>query len=115
MVSVPFASRFPRRSVMVVFLVCYLVAFNVSEPAYGSRPVPSPLWLPDSVLLCALLLAPREQWWFFLAAIWPLRLLAGAMPGTPLWFQLLTTANDAGKAIGAAWLAQRLVGRPVRL
>jgi two-component system sensor histidine kinase UhpB len=77
--------------------------------------VPSPFWLPDSVLLCALLLTPARDWWIFVVAIWPVRLLIGAAPGTPLWFQLATIANDALKATVAAWLLQRILGRRVRL
>ena len=86
-------------------------SFTLSERAYGSLAVPSPFWLPDSVLLCALLIAPRREWWFFLLAIWPIRLLAGAVPGTPVWFQFASVANDTAKAFAAAWLIQRATRR----
>src|SRR5262245_24586902 len=115
MVAVSSAFRFPQRSIAFVFVASYLVAFNLSERAYGSLAVPSPVWLPASVLLCALLVATREAWWFFLATIWPVRLLAGAVPGTPPWFQLVTIAIDSGKAFGAAWWIQRSIGRRAQL
>jgi signal transduction histidine kinase len=51
----------------------------------------------------------------FLVAIFPLRLLVGAPPGTLFWFQLQTIANDAFKGIAGAWLLQRLIGRRIRL
>ncbi len=99
----------------MAFVVCYSLAFSGSEHAWGRLAVPSPFWLPDSVLLCALLLTPGESWWIFIAAIWPVRLLIGAVPGTPIWFQLVATANDAMKALVAAWLLRQLIGRRVRL
>src|SRR5262245_8069168 len=83
----------------LVFAIGYFLAVKLGEHAYGSLAVPSPFWLPDSVLLCALLLTPASQWWIYLAAIWPIRLLAGAVPGTPLWFALVSIANDALKAL----------------
>jgi two-component system sensor histidine kinase UhpB len=97
------------------FIVTYLIAFSLSTRVYGTSGLSSPFWFPDSVLLSALLLAPREQWWIFLVAIWPLRLLSGARPGTPLWFQLVSIANDALKGLASAWLIQRFVGRRIRL
>src|SRR5215470_8982265 len=87
-----------RREAILAFIVCYSLAFGASEHAWGSLAVPSPFWLPDSILLCALLLTPSGSWWIFLVAIWPVRLLMGAVPGTPLWFQLVATANDTLKA-----------------
>jgi two-component system sensor histidine kinase UhpB len=72
-------------------------------------------WLPDSILLSALLLTPAEHWWIFLAVVWPIRLTLGATPGTPLWFELVSILNDSMKAILAAWLLRRFVGRRVRL
>jgi signal transduction histidine kinase len=98
-----------------IFLVGYVLAVALSEHGYGSLAVPSPFWLPDSVLLCALLLTSLDDWWMFVAAILPMRLLIGAVPGTPLSFQLLTIANDAAKAVATAWLLQRVLGRRVRL
>jgi two-component system sensor histidine kinase UhpB len=104
-----------RPAVIVAFAVGYSLAFSASEHAWGTLSVPSPFWLPDSVLLCALLLTPEESWWIFIGAIWPLRLVIGAVPGTPLWFQLVATANDTLKALIAAWLLRQLIGRRVRL
>jgi signal transduction histidine kinase len=107
--------KFVRREAILAFVVCYALAFGASEHAWGTLAVPSPFWLADSVLLCALLLTPPESWWIFIGAIWPVRLLVGAVPGTPIWFQLVATANDALKGIIAAWLLRQLIGRRVRL
>ena len=104
-----------RPEAILAFIGCYALAYGASEHAWGSLAVPSPFWLPDSILLCALLLSPSENWWIFLVAIWPIRLLVGALPGTPLWFQLATIAIDAAKAIAAAWLLRNIIGRRIRL
>src|SRR5262252_11226215 len=98
-----------------IFAAGYVLAFALSERGYGSLAVPSPFWLPDAVLLCALLLAPSNRWWNFCGAILAIRVLIGGVPGTPFWFQFLTIINDALKAIATAWLLQRVLGRRVRL
>lgn len=104
-----------RPEVVGAFIASYLLAVRLSEHVWGTLAVPSPFWLPDSILLSALLLTPAEHWWIFLAAIWPIRLTMGAIPGTPLWFQVVSVANDSVKAILAAWLLRRLIGRRIRL
>jgi len=104
-----------RPEVVGAFIASYLLAVRLSEHVWGTLAVPSPFWLPDSILLSALLLTPAEHWWIFLAAVWPIRLTIGATPGTPLWFQLASIANDSMKGILAAWLLRRFVGRRVRL
>jgi hypothetical protein len=100
---------------VIAFTVGYALSFKIGEHAYGSLAVPSPFWLPDSILLFTLLIAPRRSWWIFISAIAAIRLLTGGVPGTPLWFQFATIVNDAFKALAAAWLLQRLIGRSVRL
>ena len=75
----------------------------------------APFWLPDSVLLCALLLSPPREWWIYLAAPLPLRLLVAVTPGTPIWFLLAAFANDSLKAfVAAALLRRALPGRGIR-
>jgi signal transduction histidine kinase len=100
---------------VLAFVASYFLAFSASEHVWGALAVPSPFWLPDSVLLSALLLTRGQSWWVFVAVIWPVRLLVGAVPGTPLWFQLVSIANDALKAMIAAWLLRRIIGRRVSL
>jgi len=68
---------------------------------------PSPFWIPDSILLCALLRAHPRHWWIFLLLIFPLRLLGDIASPRPLWFLLTTTGIDAVKGL-AGCLAVRL-------
>jgi len=97
------------------FGAAYFFAVRASEHLYGSLHLPSPFWLPDSVLLCALLLIRRRLWWSVFLVAWPIRLLGGVPQGTPLWFWLTSIVNDSLKALLAAWLLQRVLGRTVRL
>ena len=100
---------------IALFVGAYFVAVRLAEHLYGSLAVPSPFWFPDSVLLCALLLARKQHWWLFLLLTLPIRLLAGAPAGTPLWFLFASFANDVLKVLLAAWLLQCVLRRPVRL
>jgi len=88
-----------------LFAAAYLVAYG-----YGnfSQTAASPLWFPDSVLLCALLLTPRREWWLYLAIAIPIRFIPAPHPAIPLWFLVATTANDVIKATFAAYLLRRL-------
>ena len=99
----------------LLFVAGYLLSIKASEHLYGSLAVPSPFWFPDSVLLCALLLVRGDRWWVLIISTWPLRLVAGAPTGTPLWFLLASIANDSVKATAGAWLLQRVLGRKIQL
>ena len=49
----------------VAFAIVYFVAFHLATSfGVGSY---SPLWLPSSVLLCALLKSRTEHWWLFIS------------------------------------------------
>jgi len=68
---------------------------------------PSPLWLPDSVLLCALLFSRKSSWWMFILAPLPIRLMTAVPEGTPLWFLLACFLNDSLKGLLSAFLLRR--------
>jgi len=89
-----------------LFALAYLVACG-----YGAlflQTSSAALWLPDSVLLCALLLTPTNEWWLYLAIAVPIRLIPTPYPAIPLWFVFATSANDLIKATFAAYLLRRL-------
>jgi len=79
-----------------------------------SRETASPFWFPDSVLLCALLLVQPARWWVFVFATLPIRLLAPVSAGLPLWFLLITFANDSIKGLLVAFALRRFLVNPVR-
>ena len=102
-------------ALIVLFAAVYFLAVRLSQGRYGTTYVSSPFWLPDSILLCALLLTRRTLWWIFVIAVLPIRWVAGAAPGTPAWFLALAIANDLLKALCAAWILRRLLGDRIRL
>src|SRR6266566_3306787 len=97
----------------LLFLPAYLVAYK-----YGSlfsQTSASPLWSPDSVLLCWLLASPSTEWWIYLVAPLPIRLTITPPSTIPLWFLLITFANDSLKGLFSGYVLRRVLGRPIRL
>lgn len=94
----------------LLFVIAFSVAFG-----YGSllRSVTA-FWLPDSILLCALLWSPRDTWWFYLLAALPMRFIFVLPPGAPVWLLIACYANDSIKALLSATLIQRFIGRKLR-
>lgn len=97
----------------LIFASVYVLAVVCSEYLSSG---PTPFGLPDSVLLCALLVTRRRHWWVSILAVWLIRLGLGAAFGThPLWFFAYAIANDSAKALLAAWWMERVLRAPVRL
>src|SRR5215471_6626548 len=94
-----------------LFALSYVVAYAIGN---FSQNMASPLWFPDSVLLCALLLTPINEWWLYLAIAVPIRFIPTHHPAVPSWFLLATTANDLLKATFAACLLRRLPNGSIR-
>jgi PAS domain S-box-containing protein len=94
-----------------VFIAAYSVTVHVSRVHMGL--LPSPLWIPDSILLCALLRARPKFWWIFLVLIFPIRLASPLH--YPLWFLLGTTGIDAIKAVLGACAVRFIARDPGRL
>src|SRR5215831_17758673 len=98
---------------LVLFAVAYLLAYG-----HGSlfpQTASAPLWFPDSVLLCALLLTPKEKWWVYLLVAAPIRFVPDLRPPVPAWFIWTTFLNDAAKAFLSASLLRRFAEDVTRL
>jgi two-component system sensor histidine kinase UhpB len=68
----------------------------------------SVLWLPNSILLAALLRVPRREWPKYLLAAFPAHMLVALGAGAPpLTMTLLYGTNCADAALGA-WLVRRM-------
>jgi PAS domain S-box-containing protein len=92
---------------LVLFELAFFIAYeNAMKMAPRSG---APFWLPDSVLLCALLLTPPRRWWIYLVAPLPLRLFVALPPDTPMWFLMAAFLNDSLKALVAAALLRRVL------
>lgn len=72
----------------------------------------APLWFPDSVLFCALLLTPKKRWLTFVLVGLPIRL---AHAGVPTWFLSATYLNDCLKAAFSVYLLRRFIPDSLRL
>ncbi len=100
----------------IVWFGLYLTAFYFAN-RYGlafTQTAAVPVWFPGSVLLCALLCAPRRWWPVLLVAILPIRLWTTVSPPRPVWLLLATTAVDCGTAVLAALLLRRRLRNPLR-
>jgi integral membrane sensor domain MASE1 len=98
---------------LVIFELAFFIAY-AGATAMSQR-TGSPFWLPDAVLLCTLLLSRPRNWWIYLVAPLPLRLLVILPLDTPIWFVWAASANDSLKALLAAAVLRRvLCGRAVR-
>jgi len=95
-----------------LFALAYLAAYGSSR--FFAQRTGTRLWLPDSVLLCALLVAPRKKWWLYVLMTMPIRFVPGFRPQVAAWFLWLTWANDVGKGLLAASLLRYLSGIPIR-
>ena len=90
-----------------LFALAYYVAYGYSmklSPSIGA-----PFWLPDPLLLCTLLFSPPRHWHLYLGVTLPLRLLTTATPDNPTWLLSMAFANDALKALLAAYLLRRFL------
>ena len=93
---------------IAIFVVVYSAAYLYSASATLGDTIPAPLWAPDAVLLCALLLSDRREWWAYLLLAIPIRLSLEA-PGTgSLAVALADYPNDAIEAIVSAAFLRRL-------
>lgn len=95
---------------LFIYGIAYALAFKYGS-SFSERAA-APLWFPDSVLLCALLISPRRSWPWYLFVSALIRMTNQAVP---VWFMTSTYLNDALKAILSAYLLQRLMQGVVRL
>ena len=97
---------------LVLFAAAYLAAYGLAR--FFSERTGTRLWLPDSVFLCALLLAPKNKWWMYVLVSAPIRFVPAVRAPIAAWFLWLTWTNDAIKAVLVARLLQYANGNPVR-
>ena len=72
------------------------------------------IWLPNGLLLTALLLAPRRHWWFYLAAMVPAHLAALDSSQLPFWRLVWQMAFNSGLCALVAIGLRRFGEPPLR-
>ncbi|HET9941969.1 MAG TPA: MASE1 domain-containing protein, partial [Terriglobia bacterium] len=90
---------------VAVYAIIYFAAYRYGMTFLSAHP--SPIWFPDSVLLCALLLAPRATWWIYVLIPLPIRLFTSVPADTPTWFLFVCYVNDVLKGLLSAWILLR--------
>src|SRR6266850_2955987 len=95
-----------------LFQVSFLLAYKYGM-GFGHSSA-SLFWFPDSILLCALLIARPRIWWILLLSTLPVRWLLAAPWNVPLWFLLCVFLNDCGKALLVASVLRRRMVNPLR-
>ena len=108
-----------RRALIATLLVCggYYAGGAIGM---GMRLVPggpSEIWLPQGILLAALLTAPVRRWWLYAVALLPthVQLTADFNPHVPASMMLVQFAGQFGQAAVAAALLRPILGSPPRL
>ena len=93
-----------RRTLVIAYLVCVGYYFTAKIGfAFALQPGSvSTLWVPNSILLAALLITPRRSWWIVLLAALPAHFAAELQSGVPTamvlsWF----VSNSVQALIGA--------------
>jgi PAS domain S-box-containing protein len=106
-----------RRLRFAVGICAFEIAFYLAY-RYGMKfgvQAASPFWLPDSVLLCALLRSQPKHWWVFFLAPLPIRLFSEVAHIEPTWFLWGTYIVDSAEALVAAVALRRVLANPIRL
>jgi PAS domain S-box-containing protein len=77
----------------------------------------SGIWLPNGILVAALLIAPVRRWWLYAVALLPthLHVVTSFQGSVPLTVMLVQYGGSLGQAVIAAAALRRAVGQPPRL
>ena len=98
---------------LCVFTLAYYLAFKFSVDQ--ATKVPSPFWLPNCFLLCALLRSQPRHWWLIFLITVPIRLTDNVIPAHPVWYRLGATAISIVQALAGAWAFRLIAPNPDQL
>ena len=103
-----------RRTALIAALVCAGYYFTAKIGfAFALQPGSvSTLWMPNSILLAALLITPRRFWWIVILSAFPAHLAAEFQSGVPTamvlsWF----VSNSLQAVVGALIICGLLDGQ----
>src|SRR5262245_39544595 len=92
----------PPASSIVLFEIAFLLAYRLGMGF--TQDIAAPIWFPDAILICALLLSSSNTWWVYVLATLPIRLFLFVPLSTPLWFLFACFSNYSINALLSAWL-----------
>jgi PAS domain S-box-containing protein len=108
-----------RRALIATLLVCggYYASGAIGMELRLVPGGPSEIWLPQGILLAALLTAPVRRWWLYAVALLPThaQLTAALSPHVPASMILVQFAGQIVQAAVAAALLRPILGNPPRL
>jgi two-component system, NarL family, sensor kinase len=100
----------PRPQDLITAVVVAIGYFLGAEIAFAVGTLSNlfaPLWPPNMILLCALLLAPSRLWWLYIAAVLPAHIAAEAAAGMPALEYLGAFVCNVALALGIALALKR--------
>src|SRR3954451_24382068 len=108
-----------RRALIATLLVCagYWAGGAIGMEMRLVPGGPTEIWLPQGILLAALLMAPARRWWLYALALLPthVHLTAALSPKVPQSMMLVQFAGQFVQAAVAAALLRPILGNPPRL
>jgi PAS domain S-box-containing protein len=108
-----------RRALIATLLVCggYYAGGALGMELRLVPGGPTEIWLPQGILLAALLMAPARRWWLYAAALLPThaQLTAVLSPQVPASMMFVQFAGQFVQAALAAALLRHILGNPPRL
>jgi PAS domain S-box-containing protein len=115
----PARSHATRRALIATLLVCagYYAGGAIGMEMRLVPGGPTEIWLPQGILLAALLMAPVRRWWLYAAALLPthVHLTVVFSPHVPASMMLVQFAGQFVQAAVAAALLRPMLGNPPRL
>jgi PAS domain S-box-containing protein len=108
-----------RRALIATLLVCggYYAGGALGMELRLVPGGPTEIWLPQGILLAALLVSPARRWWLYALALLPthVQLTVALSPRVPAPMMLVQFAGQFVQAALAAALLRRVLGNPPRL
>ena len=100
------------RNILIVAIAYYAGAEIAFLVGTLSDRIFAPLWPPNIVLFCALLLTQPRQWWIYILAALPAHTIAELGVGMPASQLLVAFVTNCSVAIFNAFAVQRLLVEP---
>jgi two-component system, LuxR family, sensor kinase FixL len=94
----------------VAYYLGALIGFALTSPTHSV----SILWPPNAILLAALLLTPRKEWWIVLLGVFPAHLAVQLQSGVPVLMILSWFVSNTSEALIGAFCVRYFIDGPLR-
>ena len=100
------------RTPIFVAIAYYLGAQAAFSIGTLSDRIIAPFWPPNVILFCGLLLAPKRQWWLYVAAAFPAHVIAEMTVSMPLAQSVVAFTTNCIVALLSAFGVRRFLQEP---